>query len=141
MVYNQARAAMGEPVDSAEYAVLRAERDLYLRLLDLGAQPDLLPFLGEALRLIVAAGGARQGYIELQDDDPGDTPRWSMAHGFSDEEIQNVRATRGHLIVRDFGSNWGLDAPNLEIVAAKGVDYRGTMQWSGARQPSCSQTS
>ena len=45
--------------------------------------------------------------------------------------IQNVRATRGHLIVRDFGSNWGLDAPNLEIVAAKGVDYRGTMKWSG----------
>ncbi len=45
--------------------------------------------------------------------------------------VQHLRATRGHLIVRDFGSNWGLDAPNLEIVAAKGVDYRGTMTWSG----------
>ncbi len=92
---------MGEPIDSAEYAALRAERDLYLRLLDLGAQPDLLPFLGEALRLIVAAGGARQGYIELQDDDPGDTPRWSMAHGFSDEEIQNVRATISRGIIAE----------------------------------------
>ncbi len=45
--------------------------------------------------------------------------------------IQQLRATRGHLIVRDFGSNWGLDAPNLEISTAKGVDYRGTMKWSG----------
>ncbi len=45
--------------------------------------------------------------------------------------IQQLRATRGHLIVRDFGSNWGLDAPNLEISTAKGVDYRGTMAWSG----------
>ncbi|HUU33466.1 MAG TPA: translocation/assembly module TamB domain-containing protein, partial [Vicinamibacterales bacterium] len=41
------------------------------------------------------------------------------------------RATRGHLIVRDFGSSWGLDAPNLEIVATKGAEYRGTMKWSG----------
>ncbi len=45
--------------------------------------------------------------------------------------LQNVRATRGHLIVRDFGSNWGLDAPNLEVVAVKGDDYRGTMTWRG----------
>ena len=45
--------------------------------------------------------------------------------------VQNVRATRGHLIVRDFGSSWGLDAPNLQIIAAKGADYRGTMMWSG----------
>ncbi len=45
--------------------------------------------------------------------------------------LQNVRATRGHLIVRDFGSSWGLDAPNLEVVAAKGADYRGTLKWTG----------
>ncbi|MEP7117520.1 MAG: translocation/assembly module TamB domain-containing protein, partial [Acidobacteriota bacterium] len=45
--------------------------------------------------------------------------------------LQNVRASRGHLIVRDYGSSWGLDAPNLEIVAAKGTNYRGTMKWSG----------
>ena len=45
--------------------------------------------------------------------------------------IQNIRATRGHLIVRDFGSSWGLDAPNLEIAAVKDTNYHGTMSWRG----------
>lgn len=45
--------------------------------------------------------------------------------------IQNIRASRGHLIVRDFGSSWGLDAPNLEISATKGAEYQGVMAFSG----------
>jgi hypothetical protein len=45
--------------------------------------------------------------------------------------IRNVRATRGHLIVRDFGSSWGLDAPNLEIAAVKDTEYHGTMTFDG----------
>jgi hypothetical protein len=45
--------------------------------------------------------------------------------------VQNVRATRGHLIVRDFGSSWGLDAPNLEIAAVKDTEYHGTMTFDG----------
>jgi TamB, inner membrane protein subunit of TAM complex len=45
--------------------------------------------------------------------------------------LQRIRATRGHLIVRDFGSSWGLDAPNVEIVAGKDTEYRGRLSWSG----------
>jgi hypothetical protein len=45
--------------------------------------------------------------------------------------LQHVRATRGHLVVRDFGSSWGLDAPNLEIVAGKDEVYGGQLTFSG----------
>lgn len=42
-----------------------------------------------------------------------------------------VRGTRGHLIIRDFGSSWGIDAPNLELQMTKAVDYLGTLRWRG----------
>ncbi len=72
---------------------IEAERDLYLRLLKLGRQHSLAPFLKEALGLIVQLSGARQGYLELYgDEEPTGAPRWWIAEGFSDGEIQNVRA-------------------------------------------------
>jgi transcriptional regulator with GAF, ATPase, and Fis domain len=75
-----------------EMARLRVERDLYLRLLNLGRQREVEPFLREALAMIVELGEARQAYIEIQDDtDPDGQPRWSLAHGFSDEEVEGVR--------------------------------------------------
>ncbi|MGE0815040.1 MAG: translocation/assembly module TamB domain-containing protein [Vicinamibacterales bacterium] len=46
--------------------------------------------------------------------------------------LQSIHATRGHLVVRDFGSSWGLDAPNLEVVAGKDVEYHGRMTFDGA---------
>ena len=45
--------------------------------------------------------------------------------------MQYLRAIRGRLIVRDFGSSWGMDAPNLEVEMAKGAEYRGAMRFSG----------
>jgi Nif-specific regulatory protein len=75
-----------------EVARLRVERDLYLRLLSLGRQREVESFLREALEMIVELGSASQAYIEIQDDaDPDGQPRWWMAHGFSEEEIKNVR--------------------------------------------------
>src|SRR5262245_29064092 len=44
---------------------IRRERDLYRRLLDLGRQEELEPFLREALALIVEVTEAHQGYLEL----------------------------------------------------------------------------
>ena len=41
-----------------------------------------------------------------------------------------LRATRGRLLVRDFGSSWGIDAPNLEVEITKGDEYRGTMRFA-----------
>ena len=46
---------------------LRRERDLYLRLLELGALTEIEPFLGEALELVVELTGAQNGYLELRD--------------------------------------------------------------------------
>ena len=45
--------------------------------------------------------------------------------------LQYLRAARGRLIVRDFGSSWGMDAPNLELEMTKGTEYRGTMRFAG----------
>lgn len=79
--------------DDASLSRLRVEHELFRRLLDLGLQNELEPFLREALALLVAAAAAHQGYLELYEDDAaGDEPRWSIAHGFSPEEIAGVRA-------------------------------------------------
>src|SRR5262245_23006216 len=71
---------------------LRRERDLYLGLLELGAQAELDRFLAEALALIVEVAGAHQGYLELHDEDERNGRRsWSMAHAFSPDEIASVQ--------------------------------------------------
>lgn len=71
-------------------ARLRKERDLYLRLLLLIRQTEIEVLLREALALIVELSEAQHGYLELYDDDSG-TPRWWIAHGFSDGEVEHVR--------------------------------------------------
>lgn len=83
---------MSEHGNSADDLRLKAEHDLYLHLLNLGRQKEILPLLREALALMVEVAHARQGYLELSDDvTPSDTPRWWIAHGFSDSEIEEVR--------------------------------------------------
>jgi len=72
---------------------LRRERDLYRRLLRLGVENELEPFLEEALTLVVDATGARQGYLELSDDpDGGEASSWSIARGCSAGEVDGIRA-------------------------------------------------
>jgi Nif-specific regulatory protein len=78
--------------DSPDILRIRREHALALRLLELGQQRELEPFLRESLALVVEAAEARQGYLELHDDaDVAGAPRWWIAHGFSEAEIQNVR--------------------------------------------------
>ncbi len=77
----------------AELERIRRERDLYLRLLELGAQHDLTSFLRDGLALVVDATRAHQAYLELHDEHEGATPAtWSMAHGFTDEELETIRS-------------------------------------------------
>lgn len=93
---------MTEDVQSGELAKARCERDLYLRLLNLGRQKELMPFLREALALIVEVAAARQGYLELHDDEEeSDTPRWCIAHGLSADEVQGVRAAISRGIIAE----------------------------------------
>lgn len=73
---------------------ITAERDLYLRLLNLGRPQAPEPFLKEALGLLVQLSGAHRGYLEIYDDEEkSGVPRWWIADGFTEEEVRNVRAT------------------------------------------------
>ena len=70
-----------------------AERDILLRLLELHGQPhSVRATLQEALRLIVECTGAERGYLELRnpDDDADAAPRWWMAEGLSELEVEVV---------------------------------------------------
>lgn len=77
-----------------ELATLKLERDLYWRLLELGAQADLGPFLAEALALIVGVTGAKKGYLALYDDrDEAGDARFSIARGCTEAEVRDIRQT------------------------------------------------
>jgi Nif-specific regulatory protein len=80
---------MSDETDDADRQQIRRERDLYRRLLDLGRQPSLDPFLKEALALVVEITGAAQGYIEVREEDAEDV--WAMGCGFSSDELATVR--------------------------------------------------
>jgi len=82
--------------------LLRAERDLYLGLLELGSQEAIEPFLRDALALIVATSGASKGYMELRADpaEP-DSRRWSMAHECSESEVDGLLATLSSGIIAE----------------------------------------
>jgi Nif-specific regulatory protein len=76
---------------------LRRERDFYRRLLCIGGQRQIEPFLAEALAMVVELTGARRGYIELHDEDPSSSaPSWWMAQGCTPIEVENIR----HVISR-----------------------------------------
>src|SRR5262249_35372249 len=84
---------MADQPPSAEVVQTRRERDLYRRLLQLGAQNEIEPFLKEALGLVVDVVGARQGYLELHaDEDRAGSLPWCIAHGFSAGEVEGIRA-------------------------------------------------
>jgi hypothetical protein len=74
-------------------ARLRAELDLYRRLLELGSREALDPFLKEALALVVELTGARQGYLELRDAVAAEPDGvWSLSVGFSEPELEHLQA-------------------------------------------------
>jgi Nif-specific regulatory protein len=81
--------------DSAQ---LRLERDLFLRLLELGDRDDLRPLLGDALSLVVEITGAERGYIEARG---AAGRRFFMARGLGDEEIEGVRRELSTGIIRE----------------------------------------
>jgi Nif-specific regulatory protein len=71
---------------------IRWERDLYARLLDLGAARAVEPFLRDALACVVALASAERGYLELLDERQGNDPAsFSLAHGFSSEDVDQIR--------------------------------------------------
>ncbi|MDJ0850332.1 MAG: sigma-54-dependent Fis family transcriptional regulator [Myxococcota bacterium] len=81
-----------------EFERIRRERDLYRRLLELGAEveasAEVDPFLREALACVVALTGAIQGYLEIRDEgsEQGDG-RWAMTHGCSGDDVDRIRSS------------------------------------------------
>jgi Nif-specific regulatory protein len=72
---------------------VQRERDLYRKLLDLGHQTEIEPFLEEALSLMVEIAGAQRGYLEILDDrGPKSVTPLSIARGCSDVEVAEIRA-------------------------------------------------
>ncbi|APR84940.1 Hypothetical protein A7982_10289 [Minicystis rosea] len=82
--------------------VASRERDLYRALLELACCDEIDPFLNEALALVVTLTGAERGYIELVEDrDEGGPPRFSMAHGCYDPEVEAIRDAFSRGIIAD----------------------------------------
>ena len=91
------RPPTGETVDLRQ---LQRDYSLSLRLLELGQQHDLDPFLREALALVVEAVEARQGYLELHDDEASGEGWW-LGHGFTDDELSTVRGAISRGIIAE----------------------------------------
>jgi Nif-specific regulatory protein len=86
--------------ESLDLRQLQRDYALSLRLLELGQQRELEPFLREALALVVEAAEARQGYLELHDERAG-ADGWWIAHGFSDAELATVRGAISRGIIAE----------------------------------------
>src|SRR5208337_223635 len=87
----------------ADLQRLRRERDLYLSLLELGAKKEVEPFLKSALALLIAATGARRGYVEIQDRDDSYASDhiWSIGQSCSADEIEEIRTCVSRGIVAE----------------------------------------
>ncbi|MDC3379531.1 sigma 54-interacting transcriptional regulator [Planctomycetota bacterium] len=77
---------------------IRRERDLYLSLLQLSHEQELVPLIESALQLIVEATGAKQGYLEVR---AASGAKWFIAHGCSDEDVEQIRAVMSHGILAE----------------------------------------
>jgi Nif-specific regulatory protein len=80
---------------------LRIERDLYRGLLELGAADDPRPLLEEALRRLVEATRARQGYLAVYaGGDLGAEPAFWLAHDCTQDDVAELRTRLSRGIVR-----------------------------------------
>ncbi len=92
---------MGATPHEDDLERLRLERELYRRLLELGAHREPEPFLKEALALVVEIAGAQQAYLELHGVGEDAAASWSMAQGFSDEDVDSIRSHVSHGIIAE----------------------------------------
>jgi Nif-specific regulatory protein len=88
--------------DVADHERVRRERDLYRELLALGEADEIEPFLGEALEILIRLTTASRGYIELIEDRGDDVgPRFHMAQGCYDEDVEAIRAAISQGIIAE----------------------------------------
>ena len=80
----------GLPSTEQELERVRAERSLFLKLLQLSERDDLQGFLAGALELVLELADAQKGYLELHDGSQ-ERPRWWIAAGCTEDEIEGIR--------------------------------------------------
>ncbi len=80
--------------------LVRAERDLYRRLLDLGDHDDLGSFVDDALELITEATGAQQAFLALDPVAPGGAP-FAIARGCTESDVAAIRRELSQGIVAE----------------------------------------
>src|SRR5687767_13927047 len=89
------RAAYPDEVaahEESDISSLRAERDLYRKLLELGSVSELEPFVRDALELVTRVCNARCGYVELRhESSPGMEVKASFGLNLSSEDLDVVR--------------------------------------------------
>lgn len=82
---------MGWVDEAVSETSLRTERDLYLRLLELGHYTEIEVVLREGLRLVLEVTGARQGHLQLLDEGAAlSDPSWVVSRGLSAEDVENL---------------------------------------------------
>ena len=81
-----------------ELNLLRAERDLYQRLLELGAHDELEPLLDEALSLAVSLTGAKKGYLAVE---AAGGPSLVLSEGCSAEDVGAIQAELSRGIIAE----------------------------------------
>ncbi len=113
-------------------ARVRIERDLYRGLLALGAADDPRPLLEAALRRVVNATEATQGYIALYGGDGSRAePVFALAHHCTEDDVAELRTRLSRGIVRDaiesgqtISTAAAIEDPrfmNLESVSLRGI--------------------
>lgn len=102
MYHNRVIPLLPADSDIEDLEVVRLERDLYLRLLEIGTTSEIEPFLQEALALLTEIAGARRGYVELCDDHTGQEPlRFTAIKGCSDDETAQIRAALSSSVIAE----------------------------------------
>ena len=87
--------------DAGEVAALRAERDLYRQLLELGSHDELEPFVARALALVVDIAGAKRGYFELRSEGDSGRPEMTIGHAKPAEDAALFRKAISHGVVAE----------------------------------------
>jgi len=111
---------------------VRIERDLFRGLLALGAADDPRPLLEAALRRVVDATRARQGYVALYGSGELDAePAFWLAHDCTADDVAELRSRLSRGIVRDalekgqtISTAAAIEDPrfmNLESVSLRGI--------------------
>jgi len=86
----------------ADRVRLCQERDLYLRLLGLGAEQEIEPLLEQVLALSVELTGARQGYLELWGAEREESqPAFWIGHDCSGDDVDAIRSAISRGIIAE----------------------------------------